>query len=119
MPYIDGFIVPVPKSNLDAYRDMATKCGEIWREHGALKTRECIAEDVKPGKLTSFPQSVDLQDGETVMFSWIEFESRAHRDEVNDKVMNDPRMKSMMEPESMPFDGKRMIYGGFDVMVDI
>lgn len=119
MPYVDGFIVPVPKSNIDTYRDIATKCGEIWREHGALQFRECIADDVKPGKLTSFPQSVDLQDGETVMFSWIVYESRAQRDEVNDKVMNDPRMKAMMDPEAMPFDGKRMIYGGFDVLVDL
>lgn len=119
MPYVDGFVVPVPKSNIEAYRQMSTRCGEIWREHGALEFRECVGEDVKPGKLTSFPQSVDLQEGETVFFSWIVYESRAKRDEVNDKVMKDPRMADMMKPENMPFDGKRMIYGGFDMIVDL
>ena len=119
MPYVDGFVVAVPKSNIEAYKDMATRCGEIWREHGALQFRECIAEDVKPGKLTSFPQAVDLQDGETVMFSWIVYESREARDIVNDKVMNDPRMAEMMKPENMCFDGKRMIYGGFETLVDL
>lgn len=119
MPYVDGFVLPLPKKNLDAYREIATKCGAIWREHGALEFRECIAEDVKPGKLTSFPQSVNLEPDETVVFSWIVYESRAHRDAVNDKVMNDPRMADMMKPESMPFDGKRMIYGGFDMLVDL
>ena len=119
MAYVDGFIVPVPMENIDAYREVARKCGAIWREHGALQFRECIADDVKPGKLTSFPQSVDLQEGETVVFSWITYESRAHRDEVNEKVMKDPRMAPMMDPAAMPFDGKRMIYGGFDVLVDL
>lgn len=119
MAYVDGFVVPLPKSNLEAYRKMATACGRIWREHGALQFRESIADDVKPGKLTSFPQSVDLQDGETVVFSWIVYESRAHRDEVNEKVMKDPRMAEMMKPEAMPFDGKRMIYGGFEMIVDL
>jgi uncharacterized protein YbaA (DUF1428 family) len=119
MPYVDGFVVPVPKTNLDAYRKMSEKCGAIWREHGALQFRECVADDVKPGKLTSFPQSVDLKDGETVVFSWIVYESRAQRDEVNDKVMKDPRMADMMKPEAMPFDGKRMIYGGFETIVDL
>ena len=119
MPYVDGFVLPLPKKNLDSYRDIASKCGAIWREHGALEFRECIADDVKPGQLTSFPQSVGLEDGETVVFSWIVYESRAHRDEVNDKVMKDPRMAEMMKPEAMPFDGKRMIYGGFEVIVDL
>ncbi|RJF99793.1 DUF1428 domain-containing protein [Noviherbaspirillum saxi] len=119
MAYVDGFVLPLPKTNLDAYREMATKAGAIWREHGALEFRECIAEDVKPGKLTSFPQSVNLEDNETVVFSWIVFKSRAHRDEVNDKVMKDPRMADMMNPGAMPFDGKRMIYGGFDMLVDL
>jgi uncharacterized protein YbaA (DUF1428 family) len=119
MPYVDGFVVPVPKTNLDTYRKMSEKCGAIWREHGALQFRECVADDVKPGKLTSFPQSVDLKDGETVVFSWIVYESRAQRDEVNDKVMKDPRMADMMKPEAMPFDGKRMIYGGFETIVDL
>lgn len=119
MPYVDGFVLPLLKTNVETYREMARKCGEIWREHGALQFRECIAEDVKPGKLTSFPQSVKLEDNETVVFSWIVYESRAHRDEVNAKVMNDPRMAPMMKPETMPFDGKRMIYGGFDMLVDL
>jgi len=119
MPYVDGFILPLPKKNLAAYRETANKFGSIWREHGALQFRECIADDVKPGKLTSFPQSVNLEDGETVVFSWITYNSRAHRDEVNDKVMKDPRMADMMKPEAMPFDGKRMVYGGFDVLVDL
>jgi uncharacterized protein YbaA (DUF1428 family) len=119
MAYVDGFVLPLPQKNIDAYREIARKCGAIWREHGALQFRECIAEDVKPGKLTSFPQSVNLEADETVIFSWIVYESRAHRDEVNDKVMKDPRMTEMMNPASMPFDGKRMIYGGFEVLVDL
>ncbi|MDP3843656.1 MAG: DUF1428 domain-containing protein [Oxalobacteraceae bacterium] len=119
MAYVDGFVLPLPKKNVDAYREVASKCGAIWREHGALQFRECIADDVKPGKLTSFPQSVNLEPDETVIFSWIVYESRAHRDEVNDKVMKDPRMADMMNPANMPFDGKRMIYGGFEVLVDL
>ncbi|MES2932991.1 MAG: DUF1428 domain-containing protein [Pseudomonadota bacterium] len=118
MAYIDGFILPLPKDKLEAYREVANKSGAIWREHGALQFCECIADDVKPGKLTSFPQSVNLEDGETVVFSWILYESRAHRDQVNDKVMKDPRMADMMKPEAMPFDGKRMVYGGFEVLID-
>lgn len=119
MAYVDGFVLPVPKMKLDAYREMARKAGAIWREHGALQFRECVADDVKPGELTSFPQSVNLQPDETVVFSWIVYESRAHRDAVNEKVMKDPRMTGMMDPASMPFDGKRMIYGGFEVIVDL
>jgi uncharacterized protein YbaA (DUF1428 family) len=119
MAYVDGFVLPLPKNNLDTYRKIANKCGAIWREHGALGFHECIADDVKPGKLTSFPQSVNLEDDETVIFSWIEYESRTHRDEVNDKVMKDPRMADMMDPVTLPFDGKRMIYGGFEVLVDL
>jgi uncharacterized protein YbaA (DUF1428 family) len=117
MAYVDGFVLPLPKTNIERYREIAAKCGAIWREHGALEFRECIADDVKPGKLTSFPQSVNLEVDETVAFSWIVYESRAKRDEVNDKVMKDPRMADMMKPESMPFDGKRMIYGGFEMIV--
>ena len=119
MAYVDGFVVPIPKTNIERYREIASRCGAIWREHGALEFRECIADDVKPGKLTSFPQSVNLEADETVAFSWIMYESRARRDEVNDKVMKDPRMAEMMKPESMPFDGKRMIYGGFEMIVDL
>ena len=115
--YVDGFVVPVPKKKLDAYRRMAAKAGKVWREHGALDFVECVADDVKPGKVTSFPQSVKLKAGEVVVFSWIAYKSRAHRDSVNKKVMADPRLKAMMEPENMPFDGKRMIYGGFSVLV--
>jgi len=119
MAYVDGFVLPVPEKNIESYRKLATTCGAIWREHGALQFRECIAEDVKPGKLTSFPQSVNLEPGETVIFAWIVYESRAHRDEVNEKVMKDPRMAPMMDPSAMQFDGKRMIYGGFEVLVDL
>ena len=113
--YVDGFIVPVPKTNIAAYREMASTAGRVWREHGALEFHECQADDVKPGELTSFPQSVDMKPGETVFFSWIVFESREHRDAVNAKVMSDPRIASQRD---MPFDGKRMIYGGFKSVVD-
>jgi uncharacterized protein YbaA (DUF1428 family) len=115
--YVDGFVLPVPKKNTAAYRKMARMAGKIWREHGALAYFECIADDVKPGKLTSFPQSVKLKPNEVVWFSWIVFKSRRHRDQVNAKVMNDPRFHAM-GPENAPFDGKRLIYGGFKVMVD-
>jgi len=117
--YVDGFVLPVPKRNIDAYLRQARKAGKIWREHGALEYRECIAEDVKPGELTSFPQSVKVKRGETVVFSWIVFKSRAHRDRVNAKVLKDPRLGDQMDPKAMPFDSKRMIYGGFDVVVDV
>ncbi|MGB7291448.1 MAG: DUF1428 domain-containing protein [Thermodesulfobacteriota bacterium] len=119
MKYVDGFVLPVPKKNLQAYRRMAQKAGKIWREHGALEFRECVADDVKVGKVTSFPQSVKLKRAETVIFSWIVFKSRAHRDRVNAKVMKDPRLADMMDPKSMPFDAKRMIYGGFKVLVEV
>ena len=114
--YVDGFVVPVPKRNVESYRRIARRAGKIWREHGALEYRECIADDVKLGKLTSFPQSVKLAPGEVVWFSWIVFRSRAHRDRVNRKVMNDPRLKGLAD--AIPFDVKRMVYGGFRVLVD-
>ncbi|MGH7886291.1 MAG: DUF1428 domain-containing protein [Candidatus Binatia bacterium] len=117
MNYVDGFVLPVPKKNLPAYRRMAQKAGKIWREHGALEFRECVADDVKAGKLTSFPQSVKLKPRETVVFSWIVYKSRAHRDRVNAKVMKDPRLAKMMNAKAMPFDAKRMFWGGFKVMV--
>ena len=98
---------------------MSKKAGKIWREYGALDYREWVADDVKPGKLTSFPQSVKLKPNETVVFSWITYKSRAQRDKINAKVMSDPRLKSMMDGESMPFDGKRMIYGGFASLVKV
>jgi uncharacterized protein YbaA (DUF1428 family) len=118
--YVDGFVLPVPKKHVHAYRRMAQKAGKVWREHGALEFVECAADDVKPGKLTSFPQSVKLKGGETVFFSFIVFKSRSHRDRVNAKVMKDPRLaKTMEDPKAMPFDAKRMIYGGFKSVVDL
>ena len=119
MPYVDGFVVPVPKKNLKAYRAMARKAGKVWRDHGALEFRECVADDVKVGKWTSFPRSVKLKGNETVMFSYIVYKSRADRDRVMAKVMKDPRLAKMMDPKAMPFDAKRMIYGGFKVLVDV
>jgi uncharacterized protein YbaA (DUF1428 family) len=118
MRYVDGYVLPVPKKNVAAYRRMAQKAGKVWRDHGALEFIECVADDVKPGKHTSFPQSVKLKPGEMVVFSWIVFKSRAHRDRVNAKVMKDPRLAKMMDPKAMPFDGRRMIWGGFKVLVD-
>ena len=115
--YVDGFVVPVPKKKLQDYRRMAQKAGKIWREHGALEFVECVADDVKVGKVTSFPRSVKRKSTETVVFSYITYKSRADRDRVNKKVMADPRLKPMMEPKAMPFDAKRMIYGGFKVLV--
>jgi len=118
MAYADGFIVPVPKKKVQDYRRLARKAGKIWREHGALEYRECIADDVSVGKLTSFPRAVKLKPSETVILAWIVYKSRAHRDRVNAKVMKDPRLANM-DMKSMPFDGKRLIYGGFKVMVDL
>jgi len=119
MRYVDGFVLPVPKKNLGAYRRLARKCGKIWMEYGALEYVECVADDVKPGKFTSFPQSVKLKPGEVVWFSWIVYKSRKHRDQVNAKVMKDPRLAATMEPKAMPFDSNHMIYGGFRTMVDL
>lgn len=116
--YVDGFVLPIPKKNAAAYRRLARKAGKIWMEHGALQYCESVAEDVKPGKQTSFPQSVKLKAGEVVWFSWIVFESRKHRDRVNAKVMQDPRLGGMA-PDAMPFDARRMIYGGFEIAVDL
>ena len=118
MQYVDGFVLPVPKKNMAAYRRMAQKAGKVWRDHGALEYIECVADDVKPGKHTSFPQSVKLRPGETVVFAYIGYKSRAHRDRVNAKVMKDPRLAGMMSPKDMPFDGKRMFWGGFKVVVE-
>jgi uncharacterized protein YbaA (DUF1428 family) len=119
MPYVDGYVVPVPKKNLAKYQAMARKAGKIWREHGALEFRECVADDVKPGKRTSFPQSVKLKAGETVFFSYIVFKSKADRDRINAKVMKDKRLADMMDPKAMPFDAKRMFWGGFKTLVDL
>ena len=117
MPYVDGFVLPLPKRNLKTYRRLSTKAGKIWREHGAVDYWECVADDVKPGKVTSFPRSVKLKSGETVLFSWIVFKSRAHRDQVNAKVIADPRLAEMMDGKMAPFDAQRMIYGGFKALV--
>ena len=119
MAYVDGFVLPVPTTNLAAYRRMAKKAGAVWREHGALEYHECVADDVQPGKLTSFPQSVKLKEGETVVFAWIVYKSRKDRDRINAKVMADPRLASMMDMKNMPFDGKRMFWGGFKTMVSL
>jgi uncharacterized protein YbaA (DUF1428 family) len=117
MTYVDGFIVPVPKKSVAAYRKISLKAGKIWMEHGALSYVECVADDVKKGKRTSFPRSVKLKPGETVIFAWITYKSRAQRDRVNAKVMTDKRLADMMSGKSIPFDGKRMIYGGFESLV--
>ena len=118
MQYVDGFVVPVRKKGLNEYRRLARLGAKVWREHGAIEYRECVAEDVKVGKRTSFPRSVKLKPGETVVFSWIVYKTRAHRDRVNAKVMADPRMAAMMNPKTpLPFDMKRMFFGGFEVLV--
>jgi len=117
MAYVDGFVVPVPKKKLGAYGRMAAKAGKIWRERGALEFCECVGEDVKPGKLTSFPQAVKLKPGEVVVFAWIIYRSRCQRDQVMAKVMSDPRLASMMNTKARPFDGRRMFWGGFRPIV--
>ena len=117
MPYVDGYIVPVPKKNMKAYLKIARTGAKVWREHGALEVRECFADDVKMGKWTSFPRSVKMKPSETVVFSYIVFKSRKDRDKVNAKVMKDPRLAEMMTPTNSPFDAKRMIFGGFTVNV--
>ena len=117
--YVDGFVVPVARGNLDAYLAMARRAGAIWKEHGALQYWECVGDDVKPGKVTSFPQAVQLKDDEIVVFSWIVYDSRADRDRINEKVMSDPRLKDMMDPKTMPFDGMRMFWGGFESIVEL
>jgi uncharacterized protein YbaA (DUF1428 family) len=119
MAYVDGYVLPVPKRNLAKYRTMARKAGKIWREYGALEFRECVADDVKPGKVTSFPQAVKLKPGETVFFSYIVFKSKSDRDRINAKVMKDKRLANMMDLKAMPFDAKRMFWGGFRTVVDL
>ena len=113
--YVDGFVAPVPKNNIDAYKQFSEKAGQVWKEHGALEYVECVADDVKSGQVTSFPQAVKLEDDEVVVFSWIVYESRQDRDRVIAAVMSDPRIK--MDPKSMPFDGMRMFWGGFQVLL--
>ena len=118
MRYVDGFVLPVPKKHLEAYRRIAQKAGRVWRDHGALEYRECVGDDLNVKMAVPFSRSVRLKAGETVAFSWIVFKSRAHRDRVNAKVMKDPRIARMMDPKAMPFDHKRMLYGGFKVLVE-
>jgi uncharacterized protein YbaA (DUF1428 family) len=117
MAYVDGYVLPVPKKSLKTYRRLAREAGRIWREYGALEFRECVGEDLNVKLGLPFPRRVKLKPGETVVFSWIMFRSRAHRDRVNAKVMKDKRIAGL-DPTSMPFDAKRMSYGGFTVLVD-
>ncbi len=119
MRYVDGFVLPVPKRKLRSYLSMARKAGRIWMEHGALEYRECVGDDLDVKLGTSFPRQMGLKSGETVLFSWIVYRSRASRDKVNAKVMKDERITAMMKTKSMPFDVKRMVYGGFEVQVDL
>jgi uncharacterized protein YbaA (DUF1428 family) len=116
--YVDGYVVPVPKSKKKDYLRMARKFSRIWREYGALEVRECWGDDVKPGKVTSFPQSVKLKRSEVVVFSWIVYKSKSDRNRINKKVMKDPRLADMMDPKKIPFDGKRMFWGGFKTIVE-
>lgn len=116
--YVDGFVVPVPKDKVAEYKAFSETAGQVWREFGALQYIECVADDVQPGKLTSFPQSVQMKDDETVVFAWIVYESRAERDRINALVMKDPRLQGCT-PENAPFDMKRMFFGGFAVLVDV
>jgi uncharacterized protein YbaA (DUF1428 family) len=116
--YVDGFVLPLPIANLAAYRRMARAASRVWREHGALEYRECIGEDLDVQGLVPFPRRIKLKPGETVVFAWIVFKSRRDRDRVNAKVMADPRLSKMMEGKAMPFDVKRMLYGGFTVLVE-
>jgi uncharacterized protein YbaA (DUF1428 family) len=119
MRYVDGYVLPVPKRNLQAYRRMAQKAGKVWRDHGALEYRESVGDDLKVKMGASFPRRMKVKPGETVVFAWIVFKSRSHRDRVNAKVMKDPRLADMMDPKSTPFDVKRMVYGGFKILVDV
>lgn len=115
--YVDGYVVPVPQEKLAAYRTIARRAAKVWKEYGALEVVECVADDVKPGKVTSFPQSVKLKADEVVVFSWITYKSRAARDRINKQVMDDPRLADMMDPKNVPFDAKRMFWGGFKPIV--
>jgi uncharacterized protein YbaA (DUF1428 family) len=118
MKYVDGFVLPVPKKNLPAYRRMAQKASKVWKDHGALEYRECLGDDLEVKFGVSFPKQIKIKPGETVVFAWIVYKSRAHRDKVNAEVMKDPRLAKMMESMAMPFDCKRMCYGGFKVLVE-
>jgi uncharacterized protein YbaA (DUF1428 family) len=115
--YVDGYVIPVPKKSVNAYRREAQKAGKIWRDHGALEFRECVGDDLNVKMGLPFPRGIKVKPGETVIFSWIVYKSRAHRDSVNKKVMKDPRLVKMMD-QPMPFDAKRMLYGGFKTIVE-
>jgi len=117
MKYVDGFVLAVPKANLDAYKELSRRAGEVWKEYGAIDYVECVGDDVPYGELTSFPRAVQAKDDEIVIFSWITYESKQKRDDVNAKVMADPRLSNMME--TPPFDGKRMIFGGFQTLLQM
>ena len=119
MSYVDGYVLPVPAARVTEYRKLARKAGKIWMEYGALQYVECVADDVKPGKLTSFPQAVKLKEGEIVLFSWIVYRNRRDRDRINKKVMSDPRLADMADPKNLPFDAKRMFWGGFKPIVEM
>lgn len=119
MAYVDGYLLPLPKKNLAAYRRIAQKAGKIWREHGALDYKECAGDDLKPKGAVPFTRAIKSRAGETVIFAFVVFKSRAHRDRVNARVMKDPRIAGMIDPKSMPFDVKRMVYGGFRTIVDV
>lgn len=117
--YVDGFVIPVPKKNLAAYRRMAAKAAKVWRDHGALDYKECVGDDLATKMALPFTKGIQTKSGETVVFSWISYKSRAHRDKVNAKVMADPRIAKMCGSNDMPFDCVRMLYGGFKVIVSI
>ena len=117
--YVDGFVIPIPKRNVEAYRRLAQRAGKVWLALGALEFRECVGDDLKIKGVAPFARAARAKAGETVFFSWIVYRSRAHRDRVNAKVMTDSRITDMMEGKAMPFDGKRMVYGGFKVLVDL
>jgi uncharacterized protein YbaA (DUF1428 family) len=119
MPYVDGFVLPVQRRHLQTYKRISQKAGKLWREHGALEYRECVGDDLKVKGMKTFLSLVKPRPGETVLFSWIVFKSKADRDRVNAKVMKDPRLAKMMDPKAMPFDMKRMVYGGFKTVVDL
>jgi uncharacterized protein YbaA (DUF1428 family) len=119
MPYVDGFVIPVPEKNIAAYRKMAAAAGKVWMEHGALQYRECVGDELAIEGMAPWAKTIKLKPGETLVFSWISYKSKTHRNQVNKKVMKDPRMNEMMEGKKMPFDMKRMLYGGFNVLVDL
>ena len=119
MEYVDGFVLPLPKKNVNEYKRIARLAGKVWRDHGALDYRECVADDISVGKRTSFPRSVKMKSGETVVFAWITYKSRKDRDRINKKVMKDPRLAKMMDPKKMPFDARRMFWGGFKTIVEV